>query len=147
MTALFCRLGESVVRQVSFTLLLNLIVAIVILLSTRGTAGSDIWFMCLADKPMVRGYHLTDYDWTPLSQNPARICYDTLSATAVGRHGYTATDPPVKRGASSVVEPQNSVIVRCSEEWARGPVRYWPHATWWYQIIRRRPSFRSGCRT
>ena len=34
----------------------------VILLSTRGTAGSDIWFMCLADKPMVRGYHLTDYD-------------------------------------------------------------------------------------
>ena len=25
----------------------------VILLSTRGTAGSDIWFMCLADKPMV----------------------------------------------------------------------------------------------
>ena len=33
-----------------------------ILFSTRGTADSDIWFMCLADKPMVRGYHLTDYD-------------------------------------------------------------------------------------
>jgi len=32
------------------------------LLSTRGTAGSDIWFMCLADKPMVRSYHLRDYD-------------------------------------------------------------------------------------
>ena len=44
----------------------------VILLSTRGTAGSDIWFMCLADKPMVRGYHLRDYDWTPLSQNPVQ---------------------------------------------------------------------------
>ena len=47
------------------------VVAIVILLSTRGIADSDIWFMCLADKPMVRRYHLTDYDWTPLSQIPA----------------------------------------------------------------------------
>ena len=47
------------------------VVATVILFSTRGTADSDIWFMCLADKPMVRSYHLTDYDWTPLSQNPA----------------------------------------------------------------------------
>ena len=56
----------------------------VILLSTRGTAGSDIWFMCLADKPMVRGYHLTDYDWTPLSQNPAQTCDDTVSASASG---------------------------------------------------------------
>ena len=46
-------------------------VAIVILFSTRGTADSDIWFMCLADKPMMRSYHLRDYDWTPLSQNPA----------------------------------------------------------------------------
>jgi len=44
----------------------------VILLSTRGTAGSDIWFTCLADKPMVRRYHLRDYDWTPLSQNPVQ---------------------------------------------------------------------------
>ena len=56
----------------------------VILLSTRGTAGSDIWFMCLADKPMVRGYHLRDYDWTPLSQNPAQICNDTVRASALG---------------------------------------------------------------
>ena len=55
----------------------------VILLSTRGTAGSDIWFMCLADKPMVRGYHLRDYDWTPLSQNPAQKCNDTFSASAL----------------------------------------------------------------
>ena len=31
-------------------------IATVILLSTRGTADSDIWFTCLADKPMVRGY-------------------------------------------------------------------------------------------
>ena len=38
------RRRPTVVRQVSFTLLLNLIVAIVILLSTRGTAGSDIWY-------------------------------------------------------------------------------------------------------
>ena len=56
----------------------------VILLSTRGTAGSDIWFMCLADKPMVRGYHLRDYDWTPLSQNPAQKCDDTASASMLG---------------------------------------------------------------
>jgi len=27
--------------------------------------------MFLADKPMVRSYHLKDYDWTPLSQNPS----------------------------------------------------------------------------
>ena len=37
-------------------------VILIIFLSTRGTADSDIWFMCLADKPMVRSYHLTDYD-------------------------------------------------------------------------------------
>uniref|UniRef100_A0A0V1KML5 Uncharacterized protein n=1 Tax=Trichinella nativa TaxID=6335 RepID=A0A0V1KML5_9BILA len=30
----------------------------VILLSTRGTAGSDIWCMCLAEEPMGRSYHL-----------------------------------------------------------------------------------------
>jgi len=30
----------------------------VILLTMRGTAGSDIWFTCMADKPMVRRYHL-----------------------------------------------------------------------------------------
>jgi len=28
------------------------------LVQTRGTAGSDIWFACLADKPMVRSDHL-----------------------------------------------------------------------------------------
>ena len=53
--------GPSVVRQVSFTLLLNLIVAIVILLSTRGTAGSDIWHMHLVGRPVVRSYHPRDY--------------------------------------------------------------------------------------
>ena len=53
-----------------------------LLLSTRGTRASDIWCMCLADKPMVRGYHLTDYDWTPASQNPAQACDDTVSALA-----------------------------------------------------------------
>ena len=56
----------------------------VILLSTRGTAGSDIWYMCLADKPMVRGYHLRDYDWTPLSQNPAQKCNSTVCSSALG---------------------------------------------------------------
>ncbi len=49
-------------RQVSFTLLLNGQVAIVILLSTRGTADSDNWLMHLPEKTMVRSYHLLDYD-------------------------------------------------------------------------------------
>ncbi|KAM3717836.1 Tripeptidyl-peptidase [Dirofilaria immitis] len=30
--------------------------------STRGTAGSAIWFMCLADRPMVQACHLRDYN-------------------------------------------------------------------------------------
>lgn len=50
----------------------------VILLSTRGTAGSDNWFMCLVERPMVRGYHLRDKDWTPLSPNPVQICNDIV---------------------------------------------------------------------
>ena len=56
----------------------------VILPSTRGTVGSDNWFMCLAEKPMVRGYHLKDYDWTPLSQNPAQKCNDIFSVSSLG---------------------------------------------------------------
>lgn len=52
----------------------------VILLSTRGTAGSDNWFMCLVEKPMMRSYRLWAYDWTPLSQNPDQICYDNHRA-------------------------------------------------------------------
>ena len=32
---------------------------------------------------MVRGYHLGDYDWTPLSQNPARKRNDTLCAAVL----------------------------------------------------------------
>ena len=60
----------------------------VILLSTRGTAGSDIWFMCLAEKPMVRSYHLGANDWTPLSQNPVQICNDSWFLVA-RRHSYT----------------------------------------------------------
>ena len=47
------------------------VVATVILLSTRWTADSDIRFMCLAGKRVVRSYHLMDYVWTLLSQNPA----------------------------------------------------------------------------
>ena len=57
----FLQTFKSVVRQVSFTLLLNLIVAIVILLSTRGTAGSDIWYTHLVGRPVVRSYHPRDY--------------------------------------------------------------------------------------
>ncbi len=49
-----------------------------ILFSTRGTTGSDIWFMRLAERPMARRYHLMDYDWTPLSQNPVQTCDDII---------------------------------------------------------------------
>ena len=73
----------------------------VILLSTRGTAGSDIWYMCLADKPMVRGYHLRDYDWTPLSQNPAQKCNGTVCASALG--GNDNVGRPIS--APTVVKP------------------------------------------
>ena len=45
------------------------VVATVIQLSTRGTVGSDNWFMGLAEQPVPRSYHLQDNDWTPLSQN------------------------------------------------------------------------------
>jgi len=37
------------------------VVATVILLSTSGTKDYDIWFMCLADNPVVRSYHLKDF--------------------------------------------------------------------------------------
>lgn len=57
----------------------------VILLSTRGTAGSDIWCMCLAEEPMGRSYHLWDYDLTPLSQNPAQAeRYGSAEGASVG---------------------------------------------------------------
>ena len=46
-----------------------MVVATVIQLSTRGTVGSDNWFMGLAEQPVPRSYHLQDNDWTPLSQN------------------------------------------------------------------------------
>ena len=37
---------------------------------------------------MVWGYHLRDYGWTPLSQNPARICDDSFRSFCVGRQRY-----------------------------------------------------------
>ena len=46
-----------------------MVVATVIQLSTRGTVGSDNWFMGLVEQPVPRSYHLQDNDWTPLSQN------------------------------------------------------------------------------
>jgi hypothetical protein len=48
------------VRQVSFTLLMN-VVPMVIPLSTRGPAVSDNWFLRLSDRAVPRSYHLLDY--------------------------------------------------------------------------------------
>jgi hypothetical protein len=47
------------VRQVSFTLLMT-VAAMVIQLSTRGTADSDNWFLRLSDRAVPRRYHLLD---------------------------------------------------------------------------------------
>ena len=66
----------------------------VILLSTRGTAGSDIWFMCLPDKAMVRSYHLRDYDWTPLSQNLAQKCNDTVCISMLAGNDMPGSTVP-----------------------------------------------------
>ena len=41
-------------------------IAIVILRSTRGTAGSDIWYTFLTDQSVGRSYHPRDYAWRPL---------------------------------------------------------------------------------
>ena len=54
-------LGLDCCEKVSFTLLMK-VVAMVIQLSTRGTVGVDIWYLCLAEKPTARSYHLLDYD-------------------------------------------------------------------------------------
>lgn len=32
--------------------------------------GSIIWCVCLAEERLVWNYHLWDYNWTPVSQNP-----------------------------------------------------------------------------
>jgi len=42
------------------------VIAIVILRSTRGTAGSDIWYTFLTDQSVGRSYHPRDYAWRPL---------------------------------------------------------------------------------
>jgi hypothetical protein len=81
----------------------------VILLSTRGTAGSDIWFMCLADKPMVRGYHLRDYDWTPLSQNPVQTSW-RYSQRLLRREATIYERRPIS--ARSVAKPQHDGSLR-----------------------------------
>jgi len=43
-----------------------LAVAIVILRSTRGTAGSGIWYTFLIERLVERSYHPRDYVWRPL---------------------------------------------------------------------------------
>ena len=63
-----------------------MVVATVIQLSTRGTVGSDNWFMGLAEQPVPRSYHLQDNDWTPLSQN---LCW---KATIYPLSVFTCSD-------------------------------------------------------
>ena len=47
-----------------------MVAATVIQFSTRGTVGSHNWQIQLIETSMLRSYHVQDYGWTPLSQNP-----------------------------------------------------------------------------
>ena len=118
------------------------VVATVIQLSTRGTVGSDNWFMRLAEQLVPRSYHLSDYDWTPLSQNPCwkatiftfldvkRIAIDTLYPASyfitilnIERDKSFVDDLDIERGIVSVrvtfvlrsTEIQPTVLVICHE--------------------------------
>ena len=107
----------------------------VILLSTRGTAGSDIWFMCLAEKPMVRSYHLRAYDWTPLSQNPVQTCNDSWFLVA-RRHYIRNLLRKCHRTTTLTGYRLTIPIGSCASALALATRR---------PIICRRLSFRSGC--
>jgi len=50
-----------------FTLYWCHVVAMEIPLSTRRTAGSHIWFTCLADKLMVRSYRSREHAWIKMN--------------------------------------------------------------------------------
>ena len=85
------------------------VTAMVIQLSTRGTVDSDNWFLRLSDRALPRSYHLLDYGWTPLSQNPCQKAAIFTPASSYQdtnrlRPGTAAGRQPValrKRGASA----------------------------------------------
>lgn len=84
-----------------------MVVATVIQLSTRGTVGSDNWFMGLAEQPVPRSYHLQDNDWTPLSQN---LCW---KATIYPLSVFTRSDrlrPNTKFSRLSGTESDKSFV-------------------------------------
>ena len=60
---------QTVVRQVSFTLQINLlwVTPIVIQVSTRGTLVSDNWCICFHESGVAWSYNPIGYSWTPLS--------------------------------------------------------------------------------
>ena len=95
-----------------------MVVATVIQLSTRGTVGSDNWFMGLAEQPVPRSYHLQDNDWTPLSQN---LCW---KATIYPPSVFTRSDRPrpnTKLNRLSGIEGDKSFVDDFDLE--RGTVR------------------------
>jgi len=63
-------------------------------------------YACLADKPMVRRYHLRDYYWTPLNQNPVqKIATIYRQHLDVGRRRYTRRRPiSARRGGKANVQ-------------------------------------------
>ena len=55
-------------KQISFILLM-IVIAMIIQLSTRKIVDSNNWFLRLFDKTMSRRYYSLNYDWTFLNQN------------------------------------------------------------------------------
>uniref|UniRef100_A0A1I7WDA6 Secreted protein n=1 Tax=Heterorhabditis bacteriophora TaxID=37862 RepID=A0A1I7WDA6_HETBA len=81
-------IGNTVVRQVSFTLLLTNL----ILLSTRGTAGSDIWFMDLTDRSMVPKLPSDGI----MTEQSCLVKATIMLLPGVGRHPYLVSLCPSK---------------------------------------------------
>jgi len=84
---------------------------------TRGTSVSDNWFLRLSDRAVPRSYHLLDYGWTPLSQNPCQngAILSSTSYTDTNRPlapdlSRAATRPSWKREAGAAVLQFNRAL-------------------------------------
>ncbi|EDO49091.1 predicted protein [Nematostella vectensis] len=71
---------------------------VVILLSTRGTADSDNWHLHLAEKPMVRSYHLQQTNDTLFS-----FCLQVISQS---RARFIPSVPMIKKCIEALIDKQ-----------------------------------------
>ena len=65
--------------------------------------------MGMAREIVVRGYHLKDYDWTPLSQNPAQKCNDISSVSSLGGNDICRSSILL----TAVNKPPSMIFRRC----------------------------------